>query len=182
MLFDHRLLEQIQPELRSDEEVLWLGHPNAFRTALRYLPQVLGGIVFCLIILNFERDWNQTPGPRPDIFFSILPLLMGLAVALSPVSAFVSARNTAYAITNDRVLIVEKGSILAPRRVSSFGKRDLGIIRTEVRGDNSGNLIFAQQSYSDTNGTTRVRDIRFTGIPEVRQVEGILRADFGREI
>ena len=96
--------------------------------------------------------------------------------------AFLVGLKTVYAITNDRVLIVQGGIAFMSRQVRSYGKRDLGTIRTEIRGDNSGNLIFAQQSYPDRNGYTRMRNVSLLGIPEVRQVESILRADFDRAI
>lgn len=188
MLIDTQLQSRLTPELEPGEEVRWAGQPAPLASMASALPALVFGIAWSGFMVNFMVGWYGVPmhdvsgpgglfgfhGILASLFF--IPFIaIGIGMLVSPLLAYLAARATVYGITDRRVLIVKFGY---GRRVQSFGKADISKIERTERANGSGNLAFAQESYRDSDGDRRIRDVRFLGIPEVRGVERILRETF----
>jgi hypothetical protein len=184
---DSALVSSIEPELSRGERILWVGKPSASREARKIgCPALIVGIPFTAFAVfwvvgasNITR--NAPSGLGPPGFSTVFPLFglifvgIGLYVLLSPFLTYAKSSATTYAITNERILIVESGST---RVVKSYTKRDLGQITRSELADGSGDLMFAQENQRGAKGRTYTRDIGFVGIGQVRAVEQLLRDTF----
>jgi len=185
MQIDSQVAEAVRPELQGREQLLWTGRPNAKRTMLRSLPAAGFGAVWTAFIVNFMWTWYTFPkvdrsgpaglfglhGALMALFF-VPFILIGVGLLLSPLWDYLGARSTYYIITNARILIVEgKRS----RTFRSYYPADLGVLERSERADGSGDLTFAQKVSTDSEGHRKIEALNFVGIPEVRQVERLLR-------
>lgn len=170
----------VQSELRDGERLLWADRPDPQRA----LKQAFVIWIFAIPWTAFAVFWivmaatMSSGAPGPGSFFALfgLPfLLIGFVMLASPWWAQAKAKRTTYAITDQRVLIIETGKT---RKVESYSADDLGNISRVERPDRSGDLTFAQKSYRDSDNDRRSTDIKFVGVREVRQVENILRDTF----
>ena len=129
-------------------------------------------------------------GPAFGVF-SLVPIVIGLVVLgivmsliLRPLTRFLEAQRTRYAITNRRVLIVNG---LFSRRVQSIGGEDIERIERRGRGDGYGDLILGYETrtryiHSNVSNMHHRRDYRepygLLAVPDVRQVEAVLLDTF----
>jgi hypothetical protein len=123
--------------------------------------------------------------------FGVVPVLIGLvflgivlSLILRPLTRFLEAQRTRYAITNRRVLIVNG---LFSRRVQSIGGEDIERIERHGRGDGYGDLILGYETrtrymHSNVTNMHHRRDYRepygLLAVPDVRQVEAVLLDTF----
>jgi hypothetical protein len=176
--------------------------------ALLFLLIVMAGPVAFMSVSSSVTSVSQgtttgTGGPMMEVIqhgpmggpsfgvFSLIPVLIGLvflgivlSFILRPLTRFLEARQTRYAITNRRVLIVDG---LFSRRVHSFGADDIERIERRGRGNGYGDLILGYETrtrYTRSNVTNmhHRRDYRqpygLMAVPDVRQVEAILLDTF----
>ena len=176
-------MENIQAEqiamgqLESGERLLWSGSPSPGALAVSSIPLALMGIPFlafsCFWVWMALRGTAHAPGP-----FLLFPLfglsfvLVGLGIVGSPVLAWFSAKYTVYAVTEKRALIIGSFGV---RKVRSFSHAQIGDITRMERSDGSGTLWFATREYVTSDGSPRSSRIGFVGIPDVRQVEQLIR-------
>jgi len=185
MLTDPQVSYDVQRELESDESLLWAGKPQPTRMMIPALPASGLGIVWTSFTVNFIVGWysfghRDVSGPSglfgmhgilSSLFF-VPFILIGVGMLLSPLWCYVIARNTVYAVTDKRALIIQRKW---PHRVETYGQSDMiNVVRTERR-DGSGDLTFAKKPGRDSEGHSRMGDVKFVGIPEVRTVERLLR-------
>jgi hypothetical protein len=103
--------------------------------------------------------------------------LFGAGMLLSPLWSWWLAHRTLYAITDTRALLIE-----APwrHRIQSFkGDR----LKELVRVDESfgrGHIIFERLPVRDWMARTKVREIGFFGLDDVKHIEQLLRATADR--
>ena len=170
--------EQIaMSQLDGGERLLWSGTPAAGAAAQRALPAVMVGIPFTafaafwiIMASGITKGVPRTLGPWMFFpLFGIPFLLVGLAVMLGPLWVYLGAQKTVYAVTEKRALIILGGA------VQSFTSADIGEISRFERPDGSGSVFFASRSFTTSNGFTRQARIGFEGIPDVRQVEKLIR-------
>ena len=172
-------LSQIDP----GERLLWSGAPAPGSAAVSALPSTLFGIpFFAFACFWIWGAWSATsaargPGgpPAPFMFFPLFGLpfaIVGLGLVLGPLWAYLGALRTVYAVTERRAVII--GGLRA-RSVRSFTPADIRDVTRIERADGSGTLYFATRSFATNNGLTKQRRIGFTGIPEVRRVEKLIR-------
>jgi hypothetical protein len=184
-------------QLDSGERLLWSGSPRPGGMALAALPLTFMGVVFT----GFAAFWiasamNVSSGSSGDGFpgaifplFGVPFLVIGFGMLLGPVWAYRSAKNTVYAVTDKRVLIITGTKTVGVR---SFAPEDIGeIVRVEAQ-DGSGTLKFGigtigspgmlvtAGAMSTANAMSARRSSRFAmglfvGIPEVRRVEQLIR-------
>jgi hypothetical protein len=178
-----------QRELKMGENLLWLGKPDPVRSMIEGYVLWIFAIPWTIFSLSWV--WGTAgPGmgrslPTPGFnmeFFSVLGeipfVLVGPILLASPFFLYAEAKRTIYAITDRRVLIIETGGT---RKIQSYSARDLSNIQRTERADRSGDLIFAQEDFKDSDGDMQRRDIKFCGIPEVRSVENLLRDTFKKK-
>jgi hypothetical protein len=176
-------MERVQAEqiamsqLDGGERLLWSGTPAAGAAARRALPAVLFGIPFTafaafwiVMASGLTKGVPKTAGPWMLFpLFGIPFLLVGLGVMLGPLWVYLAARKTVYAVTEKRALIIVGGA------VQSFTSADVGDISRFERSDGSGSVFFASRGIVTSNGFTRQARVGFEGIPDVRQVEKLIR-------
>jgi hypothetical protein len=180
-----------EKELAPGEKLAWAGRPRASALARRASPGFFIGIPFTAFSLFWvagaytatQRDGHDV---GPFVFFPLFGLIfvaVGLFMLLSPLRAMARARSTIYAITDQRLLIIEGGS---SRRVTSFTAGDIQQIERTERPDGSGDVVFRREipatrrnsiSFNGNWGATR---IGFFGVSDVRRVEAAVR-DFARK-
>ena len=180
----------VENELSTDETLIWVDKPIA-------KPITAGGIiasVFGLIFTSFSLFWTITAleNSRNDYFFrqsiidKIFPffglifLIVGIGLLLSPVWIYKNSKNTTYAITNKRCLIIVSGHT---KKVSSYSKDRLTILEKVEHNDGTGDIIFSKEAYTSTNSDTnsseiRYRNIGFHSIQNVRVVEQHIKGLF----
>jgi hypothetical protein len=136
----------LQTQLASDERLLWSGRP---KLGLVLRPADAFVIPFSLLWGGFAIFWEYTVlsmGKAP-FFFALwgLPfVVMGLYIILG--RFFVDARqraNTAYGVTNRRIIIV---SGLSGLKVKSLNLRTLSDVSLEERSDAPGTIAFGPSS------------------------------------
>lgn len=187
----HDLRDEVRAELDGAERLVWVGQPIASRTARRALALSAFGVVFTAFALVWIALASGMLGKRgpdtsamPTALRVCFPLwgapfaLVGLGMTLAPLWASRAARRTVYIIT-DRRVILWKGSAWGEATVRSYRGDALGSLVRRESADGSGDLIFEEQHYVDTRpGRDRRRHaVRhgFIAIPDVRQVEDLLR-------
>jgi hypothetical protein len=179
MLIDPQAQRLIEPYLEVDERLLWVGRPDPKRMALLDLGSFGFGIMWTAFIVHFGWNWLHFPSSRssrfsytwdlPMLIFMVPFVGIGLSLLFSPLGAYLKARETIYAVTHRRVLIILRG---AKGKVESYSKKDIGIIACATHPDGSGNLYFDGRSGGEG---------RFVGIAQVRLVETLLRDVFKRQ-
>jgi len=158
-------------ELEEHEQVLWSDQPDPWRVfrensailfiAIPWVFLVLLWMIFILWFLITSHQLTESYGfiiTLIDLGFPTLLLLLGLFLLDIPFRAYRKARRTIYAITGKRVLIIIEG-----RKRSIQSHTFIGHVERIERGNEKGDLIFGPQ-----------KNIRFTGIPNVRSVEQLL--------
>jgi len=172
------LLDQ---EIDNEEKLQWSAQPNVSRAVIKAIPLAIFGVAFFIApsFIAFDIFKDVQAGKDipilPLIFIGVF-LLVGLFVMLSPYWAVKKAKNTVYAITDKRAVMITKKRMIDVR---SFGPDKLQGIIKRIRGDGSGDLIFERNvSYhrGSKGGTRRkVTEIGFFGIPQVNEVEDLLK-------
>jgi hypothetical protein len=78
------------------------------------------------------------------------------------------ARRTVYALTDQRVLVLNTRRPETPQELSGS---DIGALRCFEQPDGTGDLFFASAEYQRTRRRGTTRHFGFIGIPQVRDVE-----------
>jgi hypothetical protein len=178
---DRYQIEQIvNRQLDPGEGVLWSGAPNPGRLALSALPAMVFGVPFTAFAVFWMWTAYSATSRIPSrggpwsLFplFGIPFLFVGLGMLTAPLWAFLAARRTMYAVTNQRALIV--GCFLSTT-VKSFVHSEIHDIQRVERSDGSGDIYFASRDIATRNGVMHQR-IGFLGVPDVRTVEQLIRS------
>lgn len=170
-----------QSELESGESLVWSGTADPRRAAISAFPAALFGIPFAGFALFWMsqafRATRAMAGNSHNAFvsgFKIFPLfgipffLVGLAVMLAPLWAFLTGRNTVYAVTNRRVMVI---SGTKSRAVKSFMPADIAGVEHRERPDGSGDIVLMTNMLQrrGNNMSTQMK-VPLCGIPNVKQV------------
>lgn len=175
---DTTLWNQVTPELRNGEELLWVGKPTPVRVVLANgeLVSSIGGIVVIGVVILVLNNFRMPSNFSGFSIFTWLPLFFVIIALLTlsrPVYEFIMAGRTLYGITNQRVMIIRQ--TFTGKKVESYTDSD-GIERTDATAD-MGDLVFSRRvSTYRSNGRrrTRTRKIGFFGIPNVNEVEALM--------
>ncbi len=144
-----------------DERLLWGDHPRP--TELLVVMVFLGIGALAVGVLTF---YSRTTDNR---FFGALGILLGGGVLVhSGVTAW-RVRQTIYAVTEKRLLILQIGRVV---KVFSFFPEKIGVLEKQVHPSGRGNLLFAG---SDSGNTIGFRRDGFYGIDNVVEVERLIR-------
>jgi hypothetical protein len=172
-------------ELAPGEKLVWADRPRPGALARR----ASAGFLFAIPFTAFAVAWvagaytaTQHAHPiGPDSVFPLFGLIFvgaGVFMLLSPLRAMAKARSTIYAITNERLLIIEGGRT---RRVTSFTAADIQQIERTERADGSGDVVFRRElpptrrNSISFNGNWNATKIGFFGVSDVRRVEAAVR-------
>jgi hypothetical protein len=167
-------------EIDKGEQLRWLCQPSVRQAVKRSLPAVVFAVIWLAISLSvvflvYSDTRKGKDVPLIAMGVAGLFVLIGFFLLTTPFWAARRAKNTVYAITDKRAIIITKKGSAA--EILSFGEDKLKSIDKRVLIDGSGDLIFERQvSYHQSKGRTRqqVKEIGFFGIPQVNQVEDLL--------
>ena len=171
--------QRVQSELQPGESLYWTGTANASRAALSALPATLFGIPFAGFAIfwisgafhathTISRSSNGLA--RPFAFFTLfgLPfLLIGFAIILAPLWAYVRGLNTVYAVTNKRVMIISGGG---SRTVKSCTPADIVSVDHRERPDGSGDVLIRTNAQMRTNNSVSQITVGLYGVSNVKDV------------
>lgn len=180
-------------ELRAGEQVLWWGRPDPKRRIRRrqfnMLTVRLAIIVAVFLFIVYEDitvipDWSFLEASTVLILFvANVVILFGLVYILliyrSNLRVLGQLRYTVYAITNRRAIMITAlpGKV---RGVASYAKDDIGSISRQEGQGGWGDLTFGTLRPVNVGSRTVLAPSRFSGIPNVRQVEEIMFQTFKR--
>ena len=170
-----------QSELQSGESLTWAGVANPRRAVLGALPVALFGIPFAGFALFWmsmafrsAHAMNRSAHGAVVSGFSVFPLfglpflLIGLAIVLAPLWAFLKAKSTVYAVTNHRVMVISGSK---NRSVKSLTPADIAGVEHRERPDGSGDIMLATNTLIRTgNNISSQMRVALCGVPNVRQV------------
>jgi hypothetical protein len=167
----------VERELASGERILWLAQPNPRRLMLLALPIILFAIPWTAFSIFWM--WGASgfgkPGGGAGIaftFFGVPFVLVGLGMFSIPYWLARRARRTAYVITDHRAILFEGGWSM---RIQSFPHGTTTNLYRRERRDGSGDIIFRNDTWRDSDGYRRPNEIGFFAIPNVRDVELLLQ-------
>lgn len=178
-------LEFLEQELEGGERVDWVSRP----IPSWWDPASLGMFMFAIPWTAFAIFWTVgaafmvwfAPGPNNGVpwmalFFPLfgLPFVgVGLWMLSTPWRVRRDKARTLYALTDSRAIIIDGGSSTTVR---SLRPDEIGPLRRSEKRDGSGDLILQQLGWSDSKGRTRDSQVGFQNVPEVREVERLVRA------
>jgi hypothetical protein len=168
-------------DLDPNEKIVWTGQPDARRVfSLADLFLVPFSLVWGGFALYWEASvlgWTGGP-PAPPAFaaFGVPFVVLGLYFIVGRfIYQYWVKRNTYYALTNRRALIVRQ---LRGRHVDSIPLASIPSLSTSTRSDGSGTVIFGPSTFFDAlYGNTGLSFFRrgvytpaFFDIPDVQSV------------
>ena len=99
-------------------------------------------------------------------------VLVGLGMLVAPFLSIRKTRNTAHAVTDARVLNIYGGKDAG---VESYKLSAINFVKRRDRRDGSGSLEIGYGVEKDSDGDTRPLTIEWTGIPDAKRAEAIIR-------
>lgn len=174
--------DRIDKELLSEEKLLWVGqpHPSRFLSTQSSKTHPLLSLMIVVEIILFIVALVMSALLMAGLIFLALVLtaiLGGLAQQLF------SAKNTIYAVTNQRAMIIEGNN------VQTFRKRDLQSITKTTRATGRGDVIFSRDSEMRLRPSgfgfmlhrREEKEIGFLGIEHPDHIEALLLNTFAEE-
>ena len=174
--------------------MLWWGRPNPKRRIKRRQSQMVTmrfGIALAALLLVLIIDILIIPDILVVVHSAAYLLLLMIVInvmLLFSIFSFLPAyqaqlllqkqlRHTFYAITNRRALMMTALPGKS-RAVVSYAREDIGTISREEGEGGWGDLTFGILRPATVGGRTLLTQSRFSGIPNVRQVEEIMFRTF----
>jgi hypothetical protein len=188
------LATRVESELAQGERLVWVGQPLPGLYRLRSIPMAIIGIFF----LGFSLLWLALTGglavvgagmagqadPAAGVgvgsfmgcfaLVGLVPLAVGIGLVTAPLWMGSMARKTVYALTDRRAIVFEP-QLFRTVQVRSYTAAGLGAMSRVERGDGSGDLVFEEYTTRGSNNTTTTTRRGFLAIPNVHQVEGLIR-------
>ncbi len=168
------LQPRVQVELKVGETLVWVGQPNPNRLMFAGFALWFFFIPWTAFSLFWMAGAAGFQMPTFDHAFSFFPLFglpflfIGLGGLSTPFWLHYKAQMTVYALTTQRALILEGGRSIT---VKTYPLAELKHFERTERPDGSGDLIFKNETYRDSDGDRQNRKHGFFAIQNVRQVE-----------
>jgi hypothetical protein len=188
-----KVAARVEAELQPGEKLVWLGQPSPWRGFVASLFVAGIGLFFVgfalvwflltggLALLTGAAAGNQPEaGALPAAFlgcFSLCALpfvLVGALLLGAPLWSRYAAKRTCYAITDRRAILWEPRAFGA-WQVRSYGPGSLRELSRVERADGWGDLILDEYQTRDSDGGRHITRRGFFGIPNVHEVERLLR-------
>ena len=170
-----------QSELESGETLFWAGSADPRRAALTAIPASIFGLPFAGFALFWiSQSYRATSVMSKSAHnsfvsgFNVFPLfglpflLVGLAMVLAPLWAFLRGKSTVYAVTNRRVTIISGTN---SRSVQSITPADIASVEHRERPDGSGDVVLMTNTLQRRGSNMAMpMKVALCGIPNVKQV------------
>jgi hypothetical protein len=180
------LRSQVELELQPGERVVWMDQPIPARLARASLGLVIFGVPWTAFAVFWTGAaatgvFSAKPSGAGKLFwlfplFGLPFILIGVGLLSSPWWMRKRAARTAYVITDRRAILFE-GGWRGSLNVRSFEPAALrGELQRKQHADGSGDLVFVQNHYRDSDGDRRVTRVGFFAVRDVKGVEGLIRA------
>jgi hypothetical protein len=184
----HGLAAILARELEPKEKVVWVGQPDEVAFMRRSIGSFLVGIPFFAFAVFWTRGAVSSGMARAAdgnagfpwffLLWGAMFVAVGAGMLLSPLWSWWLARHTLYAVTDRRALLIE-----APgrRRIQAYsGERLLNSVRVEDKYGR-GDLILERLAVAGRRGSTRIKEVGFFGLDNVKHVEQLVRATVDRD-
>jgi len=206
MDYDPPIYKRAEAELLPGERLLWVGQPVKTRRAMfgggkagnkaavlavvlgLQIMLILGGGVFMMTSSGDTAagTTTTTPAGTPWIAITIAGFMVLVAVMLAVLSFWrvaARAKNTLYAITDRRALLISGSS------VQSYGERDIQFVERKMHRDGTGDVLFRREArsgmtyYGGSIFGSRLypTEIGFLGIENPQAVETLMLETFRPE-
>jgi len=165
----------VEGELGDDETPTWVEQPRGVRFARCATPLLVLGLLAVLAEVCWLRHVRQT-GFGLDVVVLAVPFgLVTVGMLLSPLWLLLSARRTAYVVTDRRAIIFLGGFTVS---VHPFRPGRLRRLQLRPRPDGSGDLIFTYRIWYAQGGSSLVPrlDDGFYGVPDLSEAERAVKA------
>jgi hypothetical protein len=177
------LQQRLQSELESGELLLWRAQPVASKFARGGLclvafavPWTAFALFWEIMALKIAFGGNMGDNPMRFIFpiFGLPFVAIGFGMLSAPHWLRRRAAHSVYAVTDRRALLLVAGWF-SGHTVRSFPIANLSIVEHRKNDDGSGDLIFQRKEWVDSDGDRRQQEVGFIAVPDVREVEEIIR-------
>ena len=182
------LRKALNAELAHGERVLYAGQPN-WRADFGTLFTIMLFATFftAIALLFFVTSASGLFGSSPMVskgqpaglgltlfffFFSVPFVLAGFGLMSLPYLSIRKARNTAHAVTDPRLINVYTGR---DKGVESYPFTKVNFVKRKDRRDGTGNLSIGYGVERDSDGDPRPLTMDWSGIPDARHAEQIIR-------
>ena len=164
----------VDRELEPDENLYWVGRPVP--TLLLLGPAFL----FVLFAIPWTASavfwmWSAASTGAP-LFFTLFGtpfVLIGLVMFGSPFFMWRGVKNTVYAITDQRAMILTR-SFFSTNAVSVWPD-DLGKLQRKERAGGFGDVLFGESSFADHQTLGKLPANGFFNVPDMREVERLFK-------
>ncbi|MCW8915153.1 MAG: hypothetical protein OQK24_04775 [Magnetovibrio sp.] len=157
-------------ELKDDEKLIWHGQPAPGAWASAWIGVGIFGIIFFLFSIYFLQAAMKSPDTM-TAWYGYPFIGIGVVLVLTPLWQFIVGKNTAYALTDKRAIVVRTFPGLSVR---SFSGSDMDEIESKGVSDNGyGTVTFARRKSGGRKSDFRP-DWGFYGIDDVKDVEAQL--------
>ncbi len=147
-----KLKRIVDKELQEGETIRWIAQPIAWKRFLSISPIWAFALPWNAVLIHTIPMLFQQEDEVGRMGILMIPLfiLIGLLLFFAPFFVYYLARNTAYLITNKRVITFE---LLRTVDIISYFPKDLTIHEKKVSPDGTGDLIFHIDRWSDCEGS-----------------------------
>jgi len=171
----------LRQRLESGENVVWESAPDLTRSAALQAGWSAVGMVGIINIVSWlhlavegysRRDSSQQSATAAFILVGLPVALLAIVALCAPITAFVRARRTLYAITNRRVIVMRgpgEGGFEA------YAPSDLSNIRVAGEFWDVGNIVFAHPGITLASGAVLRRPAVFSSVRNCGDVARMLR-------
>lgn len=175
----------VQAALEPGENLVWAGQPSANRfvwsTLLLFLcgfPCTGTGLALIWGVFTASHDLPVWLGRLLGLGAAVPVIFLGLWLIASPYWMYRRAKQTVYAVTDQRAIAWDAGWF-GRKEVRYFPVHKLRHMILRENRDGSGDLIFnrlvSQETDSEGSGWTRVVEHGFFAIKNVREVEALIQ-------
>lgn len=176
----HKLRQKVDKELEIDESIRWIEQPIPYFFTISSLIAFL----FAIPWTSFAIFWMYMASSFDILFalFGIPFVVIGFGMLSSPIWLRLSAKNTAYVITNKRALsiyipIISFANIISTT-IRNYPPSQLKNIYRQERADGTGDVVMAVKyriKYINNHRHRTTEEIGFMRIRNPQEVEKMLR-------
>jgi len=170
-----KLKDTVRHELEPGEKIEWMAPPAPQFFSSASTPVFLFSIPWTAFALFWIIGASQSSEGLS--LFGVPFILIGIWMMSSPLWVYYKTLQSVYVITDKRAITVEGGRSLSIR---SYPPEMLQSVYRRERKNGTGDVIFAFQSWKDSDGDTQRKDLGFINIREPRKVEKMLKKMIAR--